>query len=132
MSISLFPSNTIKSDSEHASLWVCITIAVSAGDLCSGWKMWSYKIQWLSASRPGVQNPAQCGEPGAQGPVHVGTPKYFLAFWTCSHLNIRGFLSSPIPATSNVILFWKITPYPPCLIAIKGILQSLFNSLRIL
>ena len=37
ISISLLPFNAIKSDSRHASQWICT----------SGWTMWSYEMQWL-------------------------------------------------------------------------------------
>ena len=49
-------SNTIISDSGHGSQWVCIAIGVSIRDLCSGWNMWPYEVQWLSAYMPGVKD----------------------------------------------------------------------------
>lgn len=96
MSISLFSSNTIISDCGHGSQRVCMAIAVSVGDLCSGWKMWSYEVQWLSASMPGVQDSAQCEDPGTEDPVDLGAPRSNpLHFWPCFFLKARGILCSP-------------------------------------
>lgn len=93
-------SNTIISDSGHGSQWVCIAIGVSIRDLCSGWNMWPYEVQWLSASMPGVKDSfAQCWDSGTGwrggGSVNLGAPfSNPLPFWPCSLLKARGIFCS--------------------------------------
>lgn len=94
MSLSLFSSNTIVSDSGHGSQWVCIVTAASIGNLCSGWKTWFQKVQWLSAFMPGVQDSSPSVRTlvlwaqSTQG-HHGSNP---LPFWPCSLLKARGSL----------------------------------------
>ena len=54
--IFLSSSNTIISDFGHGSQWVCMATGVSIRDLSSGWNLWPYEVQWLSASMPGVKD----------------------------------------------------------------------------
>lgn len=122
-----FSSNILKSDSKRASQCVCITIAVSFGDHCSGWKMWSNAAQWLCASMPRVQDPLPTVGPWCSRPVDLG------ALYS-NPLCLSGLALS----SRSVVLFAfpflhltleEITPHPSCLIAIKGTLRRLFNFL---
>lgn len=82
----------------------------------------------------------QCKDPGACRPSllpsghRTVTVNLFLPLLSPQG---QGILCSPIPATSSLwsldlLLFWKKSFPPLCLIAIKGTLQSLFNSFGIL
>lgn len=92
--------------------------------------MWSYELQWLSASVPGVQSPLPSVGTWCSSPVDLGaqhsTPLCLSDLAPSSRS--EGFFV----LSSLHLILEEITPHPPCLFAIKGTLQSLFNSFRIL